>query len=159
MSKPHLPSHSPLSPMSSLFGRPRTADGQSSKRPKDLTSAGHKVSFSDSTSSERYEKHFEKRNSGRASSTGRSSTSPRPKSPAQPPAIRQQWTENRNFQRINRQSEALWQQNLISPTAPSPRPFLIYHDSFLSLLGSAPSLHLLIEVRSCLDIYTSHSGL
>ena len=141
MSKPHLPSHSPLSPMSSLFGRPRTADGQSSKRPKDLTSAGHKVSFSDSTSSERYEKHFEKRNSGRASSTGRSSTSPRPKSPAQPPAIRQ--------------SEALWQQNLISPTAPSPRPFLIYHDSFLSLLGSAPSLHLLIEVRSCLDIYQS----
>ena len=145
MSKPHLP---PLSPMSSLFGRPRTADGPRSKRPDGLTAAGHKVSFSDSTSSERYEKSNGKRNSGKAPSTGRSSVSPRPKSPAQPPVIRQQWTENQNLQRINRQSEALWQQNLISPTAPSPRPFLIYHDSFLSLLGSAPSLQLLIEVHS-----------
>lgn len=34
--------------------------------------------------------------------------------------------------------------SLLSPNSPQPRPFLIYHDSFLNLLGPSPTLSLLI---------------
>ncbi|KAL9636039.1 MAG: hypothetical protein Q9164_003081 [Protoblastenia rupestris] len=119
-----------------LAQRPKTSDGN-------LLSPVHKVSFSDSS------KSSNKRDSGRPSS---SSNSPRPSSPAHPPQRRPQsqqtWLDrhdSRNLQRINRQSEALWQQTVVSPTAPQPKPFLIYHDSFLSLLGPNPTLQLLID--------------
>lgn len=36
-------------------------------------------------------------------------------------------------------------QKVISPQAPQPKPFLIYHDSFLPLLGPNPTLQLLID--------------
>ncbi|KAG8531548.1 uncharacterized protein KY384_003178 [Bacidia gigantensis] len=37
------------------------------------------------------------------------------------------------------------QQKVVPPQAPQPKPFLIYHDSFLSLLGPNPTLQLLID--------------
>ncbi|KAL9100338.1 MAG: hypothetical protein Q9163_004274 [Psora crenata] len=113
--------------------RPKTGDGNT------LPSV-HKVSFSDSSS--------HKRDSGRPSSSSNS----RPSSPAKPPQRRLQsqhsWSErqdSRNLQHINRRSEALWQQTVVSPSAPQPKPFLIYHDSFLSLLGPKPTLQVLID--------------
>ena len=93
--------------MSHLWHRPKTSDGN-------LLTPGHKVSFSDSS------KSSNKRDSGRPSTASNS----RPSSPAAPQqrAASQQrtssstrasqqrtWGDNRNFQRINRQSEALWQ--------------------------------------------------
>ena len=92
--------------MSHLWHRPKTSDG--------MLTPGHKVSFSDSSKSSK------KRDSGRPSTASNS----RPSSPApsQPRATGQQrapsstrasshniWGDNRNLQRINRQSEALWQ--------------------------------------------------
>ena len=91
----------------SLWHRPKTADGN-------LLTPGHKVSFSDSS------KSSNKRDSGRPSTASNS----RPSSPAAPPdraapqqrtssskraSSQQVWGDNRNLQRINRQSEALWQ--------------------------------------------------
>ena len=93
--------------MSHLWHRPKTSDGN-------LLTPGHKVSFSDSS------KSSNKRDSGRPSTASNS----RPSSPAPPhPRAASQkrtssstrassqnvWGDNRNFQRINRQSEALWQ--------------------------------------------------
>ncbi|KAL2050537.1 hypothetical protein ABVK25_009206 [Lepraria finkii] len=124
--------------------RPKTADGN-------LLSPAHKVSFSDSS------KSSEKRNSARPSSRPSSSSNSRGESPAgqqrrgnsqQKPATQkreQLFGGNRNLQHIDRQSEALRQSSLVSPTAPQPKPFLIYHDSFLSVLGLNPTLQCLIE--------------
>lgn len=93
--------------MTHLWHRPKTSDGN-------LLTPGRNVSFSDSS------KSSNKRDSGRPSTASNS----RPSSPAapQPRAASQQrtspstrassqqiWGNNRNFQRINRQSEALWQ--------------------------------------------------
>ena len=84
-----------------LWHRPKTSDGN-------LLSANHKVSFSDSS------KSSHKRDSGRPSTASNS----RPSSPAAPQqrtssstraSSQQVWGDNRNLQRINRQSEALWQ--------------------------------------------------
>jgi len=112
--------------------RPKTSDGNTrngSKYP-----GAHKVSFSDDSSDKN------KRYSGRPTSS-KSSRAPSPTT-----STSQQWTaENRKTQRINQRTEALWESNVLSPSAPQPRPFLIYHDSFLSLLGPSPSLQLLIH--------------
>ena len=102
----------------SLWHRPKTSDGN-------LLTAGHKVSFSDSS------KSSNKRDSGRPSTASNS----RPSSPAAPPpraasqqrassstkaSSQQIWGDNRNLQRINRQSEALWQYvDLHTPLKPS----------------------------------------
>ena len=117
--------------------RPKTSDGNNGLK-SSSPGASHKVSFSDSSSVER----DGKRNSGRPSSSNKSSQPPSPTISNS----RQQWaTSSQKLQRINQRSEALWQQDLISPSAPQPRPFLIYHDSFLSLLGPSPTLQLLIN--------------
>jgi len=120
--------------MSQTWGwlRPKTSDGNTRNGLK--YPGAHKVSFSDDSSDKN------KRNSGRPTSS-KSSRAPSPTT-----STSQQWTaENRKTQRINQRSEALWESNVLSPSAPQPRPFLIYHDSFLSLLGPSPSLQLLIH--------------
>ncbi|KAL8976283.1 MAG: hypothetical protein Q9205_007676, partial [Flavoplaca limonia] len=118
-----------------LWHRPRTAEADGTGH------ANHKVSFSDSS----------KRDSSRpsASRTNSHTSSPRLLSPRgdkdrDRPRSQQPWSDNRAWQRVNRQSEALWQ---FAPPdiSPQPRPFLIYHDSFLNLLGPSPSLSLLIS--------------
>jgi len=123
---PHQPSSSDGGIMSShhsLFHRPKTSHGN-------LLSpglGGHQVSFSDSS------KSTDKRHSSsaRPSSRPSSSSNSRPSSPApqhqqkraapapaqripssQTRAYHQPWNESRNLQRINRQSEALWQYEL-----------------------------------------------
>ncbi|KAL8746522.1 MAG: hypothetical protein Q9190_001468 [Brigantiaea leucoxantha] len=133
-----------------LWHRPRTAE------PDGTGHGTHKVSFSDSSKSS-------KRDSGRPSSASNSRpSSPRILSPSGERGGRgasasggdrdrlrpqQLWSDSRAWQRVNRQSEALWQENpnLLSPSPQQARPFLIYHDSFLSLLGPAPTLSLLIS--------------
>ena len=120
--------HAPPSVMShhSLFHRPKTSDGNLLSP----TLGGHKVSFSDSS------KSTDKRHSARPSSRPSSSSNSRPSSPAphqqqrtpsaqrrpssQTRAFHQGWNETRNLQRINRQSEALWQYEEISPKPQSP---------------------------------------
>ncbi|MCJ1253724.1 hypothetical protein MMC24_001536 [Lignoscripta atroalba] len=92
---------------------------------------GHQVSFSGSS------KSSDER--GPLVSASSRSSSPQT-SPSQ-----KQWVDNRNWQRINRQSEALWKEEIPSSTVAQPRPFLIYHDSFLPLLGQSPTLQLLIS--------------
>ncbi|KAL8951358.1 MAG: hypothetical protein Q9222_002659 [Ikaeria aurantiellina] len=120
-----------------LWHRPRTAD------PDGTGLNTHKVSFSDSSKSS-------KRDSSRHSTTNSRPSSPRllsPRGEKDRPRSQQLWSDNRAWQRVNRQSEALWQESpsLLSPSSPQPRPFLIYHDSFLNLLGPSPSLSLLIS--------------
>jgi len=113
--------------------RPKTSDGNTRNGLK--YPGAHKVSFSDDSSDKN------KRYSGRPTSS-KSSRAPSPTTTS----TSQQWTaENRKTQRINQRTEALWESNVLSPSAPQPRPFLIYHDSFLSLLGPSPSLQLLIH--------------
>ena len=121
--------------MSHLWHRPKTSDGN-------LLNPGHKVSFSDSS------KSSNKRDSGRPSTASNS----RPSSPAapQPRAASQQrtssstrassqqiWGDNRNLQRINRQSEALWQYvDLHAPLAPSATDHLQDPPLYLQQLHS-----------------------
>lgn len=135
--------------MSALWNRPKTANGT---RVNGILSTGHKVSFSDDS------KSSGKRSSGHPSSKANSRNS----SPA--PQQQRLWPDSRTWQRVNRQSQALRQyrplmdfyqvskltptRNQLSPTHPSdpqPKPFLIYHDSFLSLLSPNPQLQLLIH--------------
>lgn len=90
--------------MSHLWHRPRTAE------PDGTGHGTHKVSFSDSSKSSRHD-------SGRPSSASNSRpSSPRILSPrgdrgggADRPRSQHLWSENRSWQRVNRQSEALWQ--------------------------------------------------
>ena len=83
-----------------LWHRPRTAEADGTGH------ANHKVSFSDSS----------KRDSSRpsASRTNSHTSSPRLLSPRgdkdrDRPRSQQPWSDNRAWQRVNRQSEALWQ--------------------------------------------------
>lgn len=87
--------------MSHLWHRPKTSDGN-------MLSPVHKVSFSDSS------KSSHKRDSGRPSTASNSRpSSPHPRAPQQRSSSSRAsshiWGDNRNLQRINRQSEALWQ--------------------------------------------------
>lgn len=77
-------------------------------RPKTSDNPNHKISFSESSKSS-----TNSRPSSPAASQQRTSSSKRASS-------QQIWGDNRNFQRINRQSEALWQYvDLHAPLAPS----------------------------------------
>ncbi|MCJ1479348.1 hypothetical protein MMC13_008033 [Lambiella insularis] len=119
-----------------------------SSRPKLISNrsgTSHKVSFSGSSkdtksTNERGPSHP----SLQPSSSSRSSSPQTTPSAAawSPPTDRFQ---PRNWQRIDRQSEALWQEVVPLPVESQPRPFLIYHDSFLPLIGSSPQLKCLIN--------------
>ena len=88
--------------MSHLFHRPKTSDGN--------LFPVHKVSFSDSS------KSSNKRDSTASNSRPSSPAAPQRRATSQQrtpsstrPSSQQVWGDNRSFQRINRQSEALWQ--------------------------------------------------
>ncbi|KAI4207298.1 MAG: hypothetical protein LQ346_000666 [Caloplaca aetnensis] len=127
-----------------FFHRPRMADLEGTGQ------GSHKVSFSDSSKSS-----LRDRDSSRPSRNGSRPPTPQvlsprilsPKGEKDRAHPQRMWSDNRVWQRVNRQSEALWQESpsLLSPNAPQPRPFLIYHDSFLNLLGPSPTLSPLIS--------------
>ncbi|MCJ1401835.1 hypothetical protein MMC11_005052 [Xylographa trunciseda] len=137
---------SPLSPLS-----PRSPAREEKKfnwsRPKLISAnsgAGHKVSFSGSSKSTKSSNERGLTHASQPSDSSRSS-SPQttPSATIWPPANDR--FQTRNWQRIDRQSEALWQETVPLPIESQPRPFLIYHDSFLSLIGPAPTLKILID--------------
>ncbi|KAL9017086.1 MAG: hypothetical protein Q9185_005546 [Variospora sp. 1 TL-2023] len=125
-----------------FWQRPRTAD------PDGIGNGTHKVSFSDSSKSSKRDSSRHSKNTSQPSSP--QVMSPRilsPKGEKDRPRSQRTWSENRAWQRVNRQSEALSQESptILSPNSPQPRPFLIYHDSFLNLLGPSPTLSCLIS--------------
>ncbi|MCJ1314782.1 hypothetical protein MMC15_000094 [Xylographa vitiligo] len=137
---------SPLSPLS-----PRSPAREEKKfnwsRPKLISAnsgTGHKVSFSGSSKSTKSSNERGLSHPSQPSDSSRSS-SPQttPSATTWPPASDR--FQARNWQRIDRQSEALWQETIPLPIESQPRPFLIYHDSFLSLIGPAPTLKILID--------------
>lgn len=101
LSYPHSHQRHCPSPMSHhLWHRPRTAD------PDGTGHGTHKVSFSDSSKSS-------KRDSSRPSTNNSRPSSPRLLSPRgdkdrERPRSTQLWSDNRVWQRVNKQSEALW---------------------------------------------------
>lgn len=128
----------------SLWHRPKTTDAN-------LLPPGRKVSFSNSS------KSSHKRDSGRPSTASNS----RPSSPAAPQrrvasqqrtssstraSSQHTWGDNRNLQRINRQSEALWQYvNFWAPCAPSPTDRMEDPPSYLL---QPPSLNLFSSITT-----------
>ncbi|MCJ1227598.1 hypothetical protein MMC12_004254 [Toensbergia leucococca] len=122
-----------------IYDAPTTADA---KRQKEKGAAHHKVSFSGSSKSSGEHNGVQLR----SPSTASRSSSPQPQRPilTHRPSTQRRWSENRNWQRINRQSEALWQETIPADTV-QPRPFLIFHDSFHDLLGPNPTLQVLIS--------------
>ena len=129
-----------LQTIMSLWHRPKTSDGN-------LLTPGRKVSFSNSS------KSSNKRDSGRPSTASNSRPpSPAPAAPQRRVTSQQRtssstrassqhiWGDNRNLQRINRQSEALWQYvTFEAPCAPSPTDHMEDPPSYL-LQPHSPNL-------------------
>ncbi|MCJ1313548.1 hypothetical protein MMC25_007227 [Agyrium rufum] len=131
--------------------RAEQSNGYFKVRPKLIekrNSKGHKVSFSDTSKSSGDDAPPKPLKINSAPSSRSASPRPgftRPSAPA-----RKKSTDARNWHTINRQNEALWLEDIPSPPSPTPsshpnKPFLIYHPSFLPLLGTAPTITLLLN--------------